>query len=222
MKGGECMAISLKEQQYYRYSTFSCLEKSLYYDKIYKFVNCLIWEYPGFKRWYEGLFNEKKELNEDREIIICEKEFKIAGIAILKNDKYEKKICTLRVAKEYQRQGIGTHLMELSFEWLQDELPMITMHKVKQHEFQSLLKYYGFKLEQKQRNYYNIFSTELVYNGFLPEKEIFFNKIEILDIQKLYKRFITTGKYNFSEFLEECIKVWKEKEIYRRIEMVKY
>ena len=216
------MITSIKEQQYFKYSMLSYLEQSIYYDKIYKFVNRLVWEYPGFKQWYTGLFNDQKQLNYTREIIICEKDFNIAGIAILKNDRYEKKICTLRVAKEYQKQGIGSRLIELSFEWLQDDSPMITMHKVKQVEFQPLLDYYGFKLEQKQRNYYNIFSTELVYNGALPEKELIFNKIELLDVQKLYKKFVVTGKYNFNEFLEECIRVWQEKEYYRRREMIKY
>lgn len=215
------MITSIKEQQYFKYSTLSCLEQTLYYDKIYAFVSRLVWEYPGFKQWYTGLFNKQKQLNQYREIIICEKEFSIAGIAILKRDETENKICTLRVAKEYQRQGIGSRLMELSFEWLQDDFPMITMHKIKKHEFQPLLEHYGFKLEQKQRNYYNIFSTELVYNGVLPEKELYFNKIELLDVQKLYKKFVVTGKYNFNEFLDECIRVWQEKEYYRRIEMVK-
>ena len=216
------MITTIKEQQYFKYSMLSYLEQSLYYDKIYKFVSRLVWEYPGFKQWYAGLFDNQKQLDYTREIIICEKDFNIAGIAILKNDECEKKICTLRVAKEYQKQGIGSRLMELSFEWLQEDSPMITMHKIKQVEFQPLLDYYGFKLEQKQRNYYNVFSTELVYNGALPEKELIFNKIELLDIQKLYKKFMDTGKYNFNEFLEECIRVWQEKECYRRIEMLKY
>ena len=107
----------------------------------------------------------------------------------------------------------------MSLEWLEDDHPIITMHKMKQNEFSSLLTYYGFQLEQTQRHYYNIFSTELVYNGILPEKKILFNKIEMLDIEKLYRRFVSTGSSNFEAFLEECLYVWYLRENERRMIM---
>lgn len=209
-------------EKYSIYSTFSAFEKVLYYSQIYNFLKRLNIEYPGFSKWYKGLFLENKELQNGREIIICEKEYCIAGIAILKSTEEEKKICTLRVAAPFQRQGIGRKLMEMSFEWLQEDKPLITMHKSKQHEFASLLEYYGFVLEQTQWNYYNIFSTELSYNGILPEKKIFFNKIEILDIDIWYKDFIASGSKNLKEFVEKCILKWYEREQRRRIEMLNY
>lgn len=216
------MIKSITDNQYFKYSMLSHFEKKLYYKRIYSFISRLIWEYPGFKRWYDGLFNENKELNPEREIIICEKNCLLAGIAILKSDTEEQKICTLRVAKEFQKQGIGRELMRQSLEWLQNDYPLITMHKIKEHEFSSLLNYYGFQLDQEQRNYYNIFSTELVYNGILPEKKILFNKIELLDIRQLYGVFARSGKYDFDKFLEECVSRWLFRECQRRREMVTY
>ena len=153
------------DERYTKYSAFSFWEKKTYYNQIYVFLKWLNLEYPGFNTWYDNLFTENKELKSGREIIICEKEYSIAGIAILKSTEDEQKICTLRVAKRYQRRGIGKRLMELSFEWLQNDKPLLTMHSTKQRQFLHLMQYYGFELEQKNRNYYNIFSTELVYNG---------------------------------------------------------
>lgn len=157
-------------ERYFRYSAFSEIEKTLYYDRIYLFLRWVSVEYPGFRQWYEGLFWEDKILRRGREIIVCEKDCRIAGIAILKSTKNEKKICTLRVAKLYRKQGIGRKLMALSLEWLESDKPLLTMDQSRQYEFTGLLDYYGFSLEQMKKNYYGIFNTELIYNGVLPEK----------------------------------------------------
>lgn len=39
--------------------------------------------------------------------------------------------------------------MELSFEWLNDDKPLITIHNSKKHEFNKLFKRYNFELEEK-------------------------------------------------------------------------
>lgn len=190
------MILHDKNENYLKYSEFSPFEKQIYFQLIYKFLRRLNIEYPGFNNWYNKLFNENRILNTGREIIVCEKNNKIAGVVILKASGEEKKICTLRVTKEFQRQGIGKKLMELSFEWLEEDKPLLTMHSNKQREFIQLLKYYDFKLEQKSWHYYSIFSTELVYNGVLPEKKMIFNKFELMDINLFYDKFLKLGGYN--------------------------
>ena len=197
--------INYKKNQYFKYSELSCIEKQIYYKSIYQFVMRLSLEYPNFSQWYRNLFSNNYELNSGREIILCENNYSIIGIAILKSNELEKKICTLQVDKNFQRQGIGAKLVEMSLEWLENDNPIITIHEAKQNEFSSLLNHYGFKLEQIQRNYYNFFSTELVYNGTLPENEIVVTKIELLDMQKLYHEFVKTGKNNFNVFMEESV-----------------
>lgn len=207
-------------EKYYRYSAFSAAEKVLYYNSIKKFLRRLNIEYPDFNGWYDNLFQEDKQLHSDREIIICEKDYRIAGIAILKSTEEEKKICTLRVARPYQRQGIGRNLMERGFEWLEDDRPLITMHRSKQHQFAPLLDYYGFTLEAMQWNYYNIFSTELSYNGILAKKETLFNNQDIMKIDTWYKSFVNSGRDNIKEFIGECIQKWYFYEQKRRIDMI--
>lgn len=206
--------MKINDNCFYRYSMLSRFEQTLYYEKIYLFLKSLAWEYPGFKQWYNSLFTRCGSLKSEREILICEKDFRIAGVAILKWDEDEKKICTLRVAKEFQKQGIGKRLMELSFEWLQSDRPLITMHKTKQREFSALLKYYGFELEQQQKNYYHVFNTEFVYNGVLPRKKTIIEQIRLLNIEEVYEEFISSGKYDFNAFLNEYVTDWLGKKKY--------
>lgn len=211
--------MSLNEK-YFKYSAFSASEKLWYYSSVKKMLRRLNIEYPDFYVWYDRLFQEDKELHSDREIIICEKEYHIAGVAILKSTKKEKKICTLRVIKPFQRQGIGRRLMEHSFEWLEDDKPLITMHKSKQYQFASLLDYYGFTLEEKQWNYYNIFSTELSYNGVLTKKDTLFNEQEIMSVSRWYWDYLDTGRYDLKEFIEECVQKLYLNEQKRRMQMI--
>lgn len=155
------------KNNYYKYSDIPFFEKPLYYELIYQFIRRLSFEYPYFINWYKGLFTSYNELKLDREIIICESNYKIVGLSILKSSEYEKKIWTLRVDRKYQHQGIGKKLIQLSLEWLENDYPIITIHKSKQIQFDSLLKYYGFKLEQELPYYYNTFDTERIYNNIL-------------------------------------------------------
>jgi len=207
-----------KNNYYFQYSELPFEKKQIYYNEIRNFVRKIAWEYSGFWTWYDKLFSSDLELNETREIIICQSRFQMAGIAILKKDLEEQKICTLRVAKEFQHQGIGKELMEQSIEWLENERPLITVHKSKSSEFKSLFDRYGFVLEEKQKNYYHLFNTEFVYNGALPEKDLWLNQIEMLDLENTVKKFLSSGQRDFSFFLDNCIQQWwKREQIRNRI-----
>lgn len=190
---------------YINYSQISPDQRSLYYIRIKNFLRKLVYEYNGFEKWFSGLFISDGLLKKDREIIICEYNFQLVGISILKNDNIEKKICTLRVSKPFQKQGIGRQLMELSFEWLDDEKPLITIHNSKKHEFKKLFKHYNFQLEEKKWGYYRLFTTELVYNGSLPEKQFLLNYIEIVDLEKEIKQFLLSGGRDFQLFIDKWL-----------------
>ncbi|BDZ84609.1 hypothetical protein Lac2_27430 [Claveliimonas bilis] len=216
------MGIIESNEKYLYYSAFSTYEKTIYCNQIYYFLWRLNIEYFGFSKWYRNLFLENNNLKKDREIILCEKNHCLAGIIILKSTEQEKKICTVRVSKEFQKQGIGKKLIKLGLEWLETDKPLITMHKSKQRQFEPLLNYFDFTLEQEKWNYYNIFSAELCFNGVLPEKKILFNKFEIKDISNWYENFILAGKCNLDEFIDECIVKWYRREQIRRNEMLRY
>lgn len=206
-------------KRYYLYTSLSLELKKIYQCEIYKFLCRLVFEYQGFRSWYQELYTEEFELKCNREIIICEDQFRIVGVAIIKNDLQEKKICTLRVAREYQHQGIGHNLVEMCMQQLHTDKPMLTLHKSKLNQFEKLLSYYNFKLEQTQKHYYSIFSTELVFNGLLPEKELIFNKIELMDMEKLYRVVVLSGKKNFEVYVDACIRCWYNRAQMRQINM---
>lgn len=190
---------------YFKYSELPPEQMSLYYTQIRKFVKKLVFEYTDFRKWFLELFQNGVVLKEGREILLCECDYQLAGIAILKNDGNEKKICTLRVAKTFQRNGIGQNLMELSFEWLNEDKPLITIHDSKRREFKKLFERYDFQLEEERKGYYRLFSTELVYNGILPEKQFLLNRIEVIDLQKEIKRYILSGEKDFNMFIERWL-----------------
>ena len=204
MKGDKVMKF-INNKLYINYSELSPEQKSIYRMRIKIFLKKLVYEYNNFEEWFSQLFISDILLKNDREIIICECDYQLAGVAILKNDDIEKKICTLRVAKRFQKQRIGQHLMELSFEWLNDDKPLITIHNSKKHEFNKLFKRYNFELEEKKWGYYRLFRTELVYNGSLPEKNFFFNRMEMIDLEKEIRQFLLSGRDDFKLFIDEWL-----------------
>jgi ASC-1-like (ASCH) protein/GNAT superfamily N-acetyltransferase len=101
-----------------------------------------------------------------REIISCYFKNHIAGIAILKCDATERKICTLYVSKEFRDQGIGTLLMNESFKWLETTKPLISIADCKVKMFEKIIKNFDWQLTQVlDVGYYNDHSKEFVYNG---------------------------------------------------------
>lgn len=145
-----------------------------YKIKVYDFLKRLKYEYKNFDTWYDSLFDEYHNLVNGREIIIFEDiTGVISGVAILKNTENEKKICTLRVGEQFQHQGIGSQLIEMSIKTLGIDKPMITINKSKFKQFKKLFDKYNFELTQTKRHYYGIFNTELVFNGTLPDKKLF-------------------------------------------------
>ena len=150
----------------YSLKELDVLSQIAYAKKISSFLVSLNFEYPGFNKWYWSLF-ENSRLKNDRNIIFYVNGTNIVGVAILKQNKEEKKICTLRVAPMYQNLGIGSALIERSFELLDCEKPLITIHVSKYRSFKHIFDKYGFELEQQITGYYGLFKSELSYNGVL-------------------------------------------------------
>lgn len=150
--------------------TMDIAEQHIFKNKVYSFLFMLNLEYPNFSHWYNSLFDTNGLLKNNRHIIICFSENCIAGVSILKDETNEKKICTLRVAPLYQQMGIGKSLIEKSFEILECEKPLITIHISKYHEFKSLFQRYGFTVEQQAQSYYGLLKSELSYNGILTNQ----------------------------------------------------
>lgn len=180
------------------------VEANIYYIQILMFLKRLKREYPEFNDWYKQLYINNMNLKKNREILICKVNDSIAGVSILKSDENEKKICTFRVKEEFQGNGIGKKLMEKSFEYLNTDKPLITIHKSKQRQFQQMFEYFNFKLEQENKNYYKLFNTELAYNGELPKKKIWLNELQIVNFEKYILNMFHKKEDNINENIK-CI-----------------
>lgn len=86
--------------------------------KIFKITEFLCNDYPNYKEWYYS-----KQLpgiiNDERNIIFVrntKNNDEIIAVSFLKRNIEERKICTLYVLDKYQGFGIGTLLIDKSFE----------------------------------------------------------------------------------------------------------
>jgi GNAT superfamily N-acetyltransferase len=143
-------------------------------EKLYNYLKDLADSYPKFDEWfYDTVIPELELENGEREIIIVLSELEdfnqvlLTGIAILKNKKAEKKICTFRIHEDYRGQGIGTQLFEECFKYLDTRRPIITMSHDRKDMFKKHIKSFNFKETQILKDYYKKGSIEYVYNGTL-------------------------------------------------------
>lgn len=125
--------------------------------------------YSDIKEWYEKVMLEIEQNNKRRELFLAliskEENLHLAGILILKNTENEKKICTIRVLKNFRNKGIGTKLFEKSFEYLGTKTPLITLpEECYKKEFKFLLEKYNFKMTNKVVGAYRKNKIEYFFN----------------------------------------------------------
>lgn len=190
--------------QYLFFSRLYPFEQVRYKDIVYGFLWHLNFEYSGFRRWYLDLFTDTHSLRNEREILICSSENSVFGVAILKRDEEESKICTLRVSRGAQRSGIGKQLSLKSFDWLETDKPLITVRSYKEFQFEKLFQYFGFKREEVFPRYYGLLGTEIAYNGILPAKKNFHNQFLRAESSSFLEYFLWSGRYPARQLIEMC------------------
>lgn len=156
-------------------------EKAL--EEVRIFLANSIYDYPRHDEWYRGIMREIRE-GFDREMIVAYNGQRIAGVSILKRSQVEKKICSLRVAKEYRGNGIGTALFKRSMDYLETDKPILTVSQNKKDEFKKIFEYFGFSLEQVYPGKYRQGINEYCYNGILLPEKILKQKGNRLEIKK--------------------------------------
>ncbi len=131
-------------------------------------------DYPNFLSWFRTRVKNGLK-NGTRKIYIAvpsKNPSKIAGVLILKDESYEKKICTLCVLKEYQHCGIGTALLQQSINTLNTSKPLITVSSRYIEEFHSLFNKFEFNLFQKYPSYYLPEYIEYSFNAPIEQNFI--------------------------------------------------
>lgn len=123
-------------------------------------------QYPFYDAWYFGIFLPGLRRG-TRKLIVCTYQTEPIGFALLKTTASEKKICRLIVHPDFRRSGIGSLLLERSFDLLETERPLISISDKRLYCLYPFLHRYGFRLEYVLDNYYRVNSSEYVFNGFL-------------------------------------------------------
>lgn len=130
-------------------------------------------EYPNFVDWYKkkvlpGLENGQRYMYVVSPQVDPEQ---IAGVLILKDTAEEKKICTLCVFPQYQKQHLGELLLNLAMCKLNEKKPFITVSSRHKEDFTKLFAKYNFTCFATYDGYYQDNHTEYAFNGLLEERK---------------------------------------------------
>ncbi|MEN5045141.1 GNAT family N-acetyltransferase [Pseudomonas koreensis] len=122
--------------------------------------------YPEFDTW---LYNKMLPgiVSGERSILLEHRRGTLSGLAIVKNNALEQKLCCLRVLPAFQGSGVGLRLFERAFESLNNDRPLLSVAEEQIPVFQKLFDYYGFELEKKYKGYYRPSKDELSFNGLI-------------------------------------------------------
>ena len=149
-------------------------------DEIYELTVHLNGTYPGYKEWFYDK-QIKGCLTPNRNIIFIKNEDgKIIALSCLKKDDKEKKICTLFVADEYRKQGLGSLLFEESMKFLETTKPLVTFTEDKLPMFEKKVTKYNWELTEIVDGIYNDGIREFCFNGQLTNRNYREELIEIL------------------------------------------
>lgn len=141
-----------------------------YANIAYMVTDKICTSYPNHFNWYWGK-EIPRVLDGSGEIIICTIDNNVVGVAFLKKDTTERKICTICVVEEYRGRHIATKMLEIAFKFLKTTKPMITISDDKLQMFEHIIKKYGWIQTQiTEIGYYNNDTREIVFNGQLPNR----------------------------------------------------
>ncbi|OIQ70925.1 hypothetical protein GALL_474600 [mine drainage metagenome] len=123
--------------------------------------------YPEFRNWFSqkvvpGIFTG------ERSLLVELREDSIAGVAIIKDDGVEKKLCCLRVSTEFQKKGgVGYRLFERSMEELDTRYPLLSVSEDRFSEFRRIFNHFGYEKAWEYPELYRLGKVELSFNGLL-------------------------------------------------------
>lgn len=130
-------------------------------NEIYLLTDYNHQQYQNYLKWYFGK-SIPRVLNNTGEIIFYLDGLTVAGLAILKKDLEEAKICTLLVNEDYRKKGYSKQLLESSFEYLGTDKPLITIPSKRLGEFQRIIDAYDWKESIRTDQY---LSEEVIFNA---------------------------------------------------------
>jgi GNAT superfamily N-acetyltransferase len=120
--------------------------------------------YPGFSNWYWSKV-VPGVLRGTRAILRQGPVDAPSGLAIVKRDAAENKICTLWVSEAGRGRGLGHDLLKEAIDWIGDDRPLFTVPAQRYDEFQPLMKRFCFEETARLNSLYRPGVVEHIYNG---------------------------------------------------------
>lgn len=127
------------------------------------FLSPLSADYPGFDGWYKERVVSGVR-NGSRRLVVVEHDGRIAGVGIGKDTPDERKLCTVRVAPEFEGRGIGIRLIDGLLDWMGEDQPHLTIANGRLHKFERLIDHFGFELTSTKPEIYRSGSSEHFFN----------------------------------------------------------
>lgn len=135
-------------------------------EYVFAFIKSMTTTYPSIEGWgYDKV--RTGLMNGTRSILLEWRDSKLAGVAILKNDGLEKKICCLRIVEEYQNLGMGVRLFKRSFEELGTDKPLLSVSETVLPKFKKIFDHFGFVKTETYPDKYIKGISEISFNGYL-------------------------------------------------------
>lgn len=148
-------------------------DKDLYklIDEIYLVTEPICKYYPNHKEWFYNIHLPKciKDINNYTILFVRNSDNEIIGVACLRYENKERKICSLYISENHRNKGIGTKLLEESMKWLKTTKPFITITKDNIKYYENFIKKYDWELKEIQPGFYNKEYTEYCYNYTITE-----------------------------------------------------
>lgn len=160
--GGNVMKSIHRLDNFFKYEIISNNFEALSFLR--QDVESLSYLYPDIKQWYWKVF-AKGFLHAQRKIILAtESSGELAGFCLLKNDLFEKKICTFYICPEYRESGLGRKLFPIAVDSLGEKDIVITVSESVDSSLSPLLLQNSFEIENIESGLYLPKSKEIFYN----------------------------------------------------------
>lgn len=127
------------------------------------FLNAVSPMYPDFSIWWNFTFRRGLSSGQ-RKIVLAHYGDQIVGVALLKKNMHESKICTFYIAPDFREMGVGGELMDLALETLDSNNTFITVSDERQRQLAPLLSSRGFILVNSVDGLYRSKSSEHFYS----------------------------------------------------------
>lgn len=161
-------------------------------NKVFSFLQESIGEfYSNFNEWFDKVCNEILLSQDNRGSVIVLDNGEVVGVSIVKKDKNDPKICTIKIKDKYRNLGIGDNMMKISLGlFSNEELPNVYIsvpgNTAETNNTCKFLSKFGFIL--KGINKLDDSKHELVFNKEGNQKSV------ILSIKQFWADKIRSGR----------------------------